>query len=91
MHDELTVCGAGSRDRTRKVQLGDEEQRDVARTRWEAEPAVCVTRTEAIADDARAAGAASLAAGVIATRERSLAFRVREGFTTEVVRLERRM
>lgn len=45
----------------------------------------------AIADDAHAAGAASLAAGVIATRERSLAFRVREGFTTEVVRLERRI
>ena len=40
----------------------------------------------AIAEDARAAGAASLAAGVIATRERSLAFWAREGFTTEVRR-----
>lgn len=40
----------------------------------------------AIAEDARAAGATSLAAGVIATRERSLAFWAREGFTTEVRR-----
>jgi GNAT superfamily N-acetyltransferase len=40
----------------------------------------------AIAADARSAGARSLAAGVIATRERSLAFWRREGFTTEVRR-----
>jgi GNAT superfamily N-acetyltransferase len=40
----------------------------------------------AIAEDARAAGIASLAAGVIALRERSLAFWAREGFTTEVRR-----
>ena len=40
----------------------------------------------AIVEDARAAGVASLAAGVIVTRERSLAFWAREGFTTEVAR-----
>ena len=40
----------------------------------------------AIAEDARAAGIASLAAGVIATRKRSSAFWAREGFTTEVRR-----
>ena len=40
----------------------------------------------AVAEDARAAGIASLATGVIALRERSLAFWVREGFTTEVRR-----
>lgn len=59
----------------------------------------------AIAEDAFAAGARSLAAGVVAARERSIAFWVREGFTTEVrrrpllmggvetevVRLERRL
>jgi hypothetical protein len=42
-------------------------------------------------DELTVRGAGSRAAGVIATRERSLAFRVREGFTTEVVRLERRI
>ncbi len=42
----------------------------------------------AIADDARAAGISSLAAGVIALRERSLAFWHREGFTTQVRRRE---
>ncbi len=41
---------------------------------------------EAVADDARAAGMESVAVGVISTRERSLAFWVREGFTTEVSR-----
>jgi GNAT superfamily N-acetyltransferase len=40
----------------------------------------------AIAADARSAGAHSLAAGVIATRERSLAFWRREGFTSETRR-----
>jgi L-amino acid N-acyltransferase YncA len=40
----------------------------------------------AIAADARACGVESLAAGVIVTRERSLAFWSREGFTTEVSR-----
>ncbi|HET6495204.1 MAG TPA: GNAT family N-acetyltransferase [Thermoleophilia bacterium] len=45
----------------------------------------------AIVEDARAACVASFAAGVIVTRERSLAFWAREGFTTEVVRLERRI
>jgi GNAT superfamily N-acetyltransferase len=58
---------------------------------------------DAIADGATGAGIDSLAAGVITTRERSLMFRNREGFTfeqqrrsitiggtdTEVVRLER--
>jgi len=41
---------------------------------------------EAVAEDARTGGVESLAVGVIATRERSLAFWVREGFTTEVKR-----
>ncbi len=41
---------------------------------------------DAIAEDARAAGATALAAGVITTRERSLALWRREGFTTEVRR-----
>lgn len=41
---------------------------------------------EAIASDARAAGARSLMAGVIAARERSLAFWRREGFVREVRR-----
>jgi GNAT superfamily N-acetyltransferase len=41
---------------------------------------------DAIADDARAAGMTSLAVGVIVSRERSMAFWTREGFTTEVRR-----
>ena len=41
---------------------------------------------QAIAADARVCGVESLAAGVIVTRERSLAFWNREGFTTEVRR-----
>ena len=40
----------------------------------------------AVEADARAAGAGSLAIGVIASRERSVAFWRRQGFTTEVQR-----